>query len=123
MKDPILEVLIDLAESETEKPIEQDITLIVGGFLVSGYIISSKKYMDHHETTKRIYLAKEKIIAEDSAETPEPPDETYNFIHLRNAKYYLPGAKPIPGNISIYVRISLESVNGFSFGTLDYLRF
>lgn len=110
MKDVMLVSLIALAEAET--PIEHDVTLLVGGFLVSGSVMSFKKYLEHHQTTSGIGAAMEEI---DTA-NPEPPKKTYNFIHLRDAKYYLPGANPIPGNMSLIVRISLESVHGFSFG-------
>lgn len=61
----------------------------------------------------------EKFNAETPPETSETAEKTYNFIHLRDAKYYLPGVNPIPGNTSVYVRISLESVHGFSFGKLN----
>jgi hypothetical protein len=113
MKDLMLLALIAIAEGE--QPIEHDITLLVGGFLVSGFVISHEKYLQHHQITKEIALAIEKL----NAETPEPPEETRNFIHLRDAKFYLPGVKPIPDNMSVFVRIPLESVHGFSLGKLE----
>jgi hypothetical protein len=114
MKDPILIALIVLAESEDL--VEHDVTLLVGGFLVSGFVIGYEKYLQHHHTT----VGFGKIMEEFDAENPEPEpkEKTYNFIHLRNAKYYIPGAIPIPGNVDIYVRIPLEAVQGFSFGKL-----
>jgi hypothetical protein len=114
MKDFMLESLIILSEMKT--PIEHDVTLLVGGFLVSGFVISYKKYIEHHQTMKFIDSAIEKI----NARNPEALDESPEFIHLRDAKFYFPGANPIPGNMSIYVRIPLESVHGFSFGKLEF---
>lgn len=113
MKDVILVSLIVLAEAGNET--EHDVTLIVGGFLVSGYVISYKKYLEHHGTTKSIGLSLDKIIESE----PSPPEKTYNFIHLRDAKYFVPGNQPIPANMGIFVRIPLESVHGFSFGVLQ----
>ncbi len=46
-------------------------------------------------------------------------DTSPNFIHLRDAKYYVLGDNnPIPVNTGVFVRISLESIHGFSFGKL-----
>jgi hypothetical protein len=113
MKDVMLISLITLAEADP--PMEHDITLLVGGFLVSGFVISYEKYVHHHQTTAGI----ESAIKQFNADNPEPTEKTYNFIHLRDAKYYVPGANPIPGNMGVFVRISLESIHGFSFGKLE----
>lgn len=113
MKDIMLVALITLAEGE--QSIEHDVTLLVGGFLVSGLVISYEKYLQHHPITKEIGLAIEKF----NAETPEPSEKTHNFIHLRDAKYYFPGVKPVPENMSLFIRIPLESVHGFSLGRLE----
>jgi|GEM_PF-2849480 len=119
MKDAILTTLIALAETEKPAeegiPLELDITLLVGGFLVSGFIISYKKYMDHHPVTHGIESAKEQF----NAGSTETPEETYNYIHLRDAKFFHPGGQAIPNNQSIFVRIALDSIHGFSFGKLE----
>jgi len=52
MKDIMLISLVKLAMAET--PSEQDVTLVVGGFLVSGYVISYEKYVQHHQLTNTI---------------------------------------------------------------------
>lgn len=44
MKDILLGIIIDMAEKEAFP--EVDITLIVGGFVVSGYIISGKNSLN-----------------------------------------------------------------------------
>ena len=114
MKDVMLISLIALAEADP--PMEHDVTLLVGGFLVSGFVTSYEKYAQHHQTTAGI----ESAIQQAAADAPEPTEKTYNFIHLRDAKYYTPGAAPIPGNMGLFVRISLHSVHGFSFGKLEF---
>ncbi len=112
MKDLILLSLIISAEADP--PMEQDVTLLVGGFLVSGFVISYDKYVQHHETIATIESAIQKV----KAENPEPTEKTTNFIHLRDAKYYTPGGAPIPGNTGVFVRLSLESIRGFTLGSL-----
>jgi len=87
--------------------------------LVSGFVISYKKYTEHHQTIKAIDSVIEKFNAETPPETSETAEKTYNFIHLRDAKYCLPGVNPIPRKTSVYVRISLESVHGFFSGKLN----
>lgn len=114
MKDIMLVSLITLAAEEP--PIEHDVTLLVGGFLISGFVISYEKYVQHHPTTAGFESAIQQIQTEENLESTEYND---NFIHLRDAKYYVPGANPIPGNMGVFVRISLEAIQGFSFGKLE----
>lgn len=113
MKDVMLVSLIVAAEAP--EPIEQDITLMVGGFLVSGFVVSYEKYLTHHQMAAGIGEALNQVRESE----PELPEKTYNFIHLRDAKYYHMAGNPIPGNMGIFMRISLESVHGFSFGKLE----
>ena len=108
-------MLISLvAAAEAEPPIEHNVTLLVGGFLVSGLVVSYDKYVKHHQTTSGIDLAIKEIVGED----PEPNKKTYNYIHLCDAKYYIPGANPIPANMGAFVRIPVEAIQGFTFGKL-----
>jgi hypothetical protein len=117
MQDYLL--LLPILLSEKEPPTETDITLIVGGFLISGFVISAKKYWTHHPISEGF----DKAIAEMKAKAlPQEKEEAdtsiRNFIHLRDAQYYIPGQVPIPAEKGTYVRISLDSVLGFSFGRL-----
>ena len=120
MKDIMLISLITLAGAE--KPIEQDVTLIVGGFLVSGFVMSDENYVKRHQITESIEIAFEQLRKIPVPKGEEPTDDSPNFIHLRDAKYYTPGGNPIPGNMGVFVRIPLESVHGFSFGVLETLK-
>jgi len=119
--DIILWALISMAESEP--PIEHDVTLIVGGFLISGFVVSYENYLKHHVVTKMLDEKIQKCIAElpepsESVDSDEPQDNTPNYIHLRDAKCFTPGQNPIPGNMGVYYRIPLAHVQGFSFGLL-----
>lgn len=114
MKDPILVCLIALAE--LDPPDEHEVTLMTGGFLVSGTMISYQAYVQHNDLISRI----------DSFERKQLPgakdfdQNRFDFIHLRGAKYSGPDGKPLfSGDGPIFARISLDSVQGFFLGTLE----
>ncbi|TSK05952.1 MAG: hypothetical protein FPO08_14110 [Geobacter sp.] len=116
MKDAALVSIIKCAE--LEEPNEQDVTLLVGGFLVSGKVISFEKYSQHHPITESIAAAfdeADKALTEEQiAELGRP-----NFIHLSGAKYFIPGQQPIPNGDGVFARISLSAVHGFHLGSLQ----
>lgn len=129
MKDVILMALAGLAEIEPAADTESTraaegefgpgVTLLVSGMLVSGYIVSKKKYMGHHPIVTEIQRIREEHEAEmstpDDGESESPlPD----CIHLRDAKCFAAGGNPIPGNTGVFWRISLDAVQGFTFGVL-----
>jgi hypothetical protein len=122
MKDVLLMVLAHLAEEEPTaegKAFEPDVTLLVGGILVSGFVVSKKKYMEHHPIVARI----QKVCDEHKDEMPKADDEqsedlSPDFIHLRDARCFTPSGGPVPTNQGVFWRISLESVQGFHFGLL-----
>lgn len=117
MKDSILEMIVKLSESDS--PLETGITLIVDGFLISGYIVSKDNYMRHYPLTSTIEDALQEAFSKQSQEEEESQPNERNFIHLRDAKYFSPGQNPIPGDGTIYCRIPLEKVSGFNFGVLS----
>ncbi|ABI39286.1 conserved hypothetical protein [Shewanella sp. MR-4] len=116
MKDLILELVVKFSESES--PIETGITLLVDGFLVSGFIISKDKYMESNLITSTIDEGIRDFLLKNQKEEPLDNGER-NFIHLRDAKYFAPGQPPIPENEAIYCRIALAKVSGFNLGILQ----
>lgn len=118
MKDILLLTAIEIAEAE--EPVETDITLVVGGFLISGFVISAKKYFTHHPLSDEFNKVFERVKTEQAATegVRQEECEQRSFIHLRDAKYFTPGQNPIPGNIGVHCRVKIESVLGFSFGLL-----
>jgi len=118
MKDVMLLSLIAMAKSE--EPVEHDVTLIVSGFLVSGFIVSYENYVKHHSTLATVDAIITELRETSVPEGDEPLDDSPNYIHLRDAQYFVPGNEPIPGNTGVFVRIPLESVHGFTFGKLQY---
>ena len=120
MYDPLLEHIIDLAEADI--PGEAEVTLIVGGMLATGRVVSEETYMTHHALT-RAYLelddeSEEESDAEasdegdDEDEDDDDSDDEIVFVHLRNACAHAPGQPA--GGTGAYYRISLADVTGFS---------
>jgi hypothetical protein len=105
MDAALLLVAIELAEADS--PQETNVTLIVDGLLISGFITSEDQYLTHLANAKHL-----KEQQKSSQASPECP----NFIHLRDATYYQPGQKPNVDNIGSYTRVPFNAVIGFSFG-------
>lgn len=114
MYDPLLEHIIDLAEAET--PVEAHVTLVAGGILVTGHVVSEDKYMAHHALT-RAWLeqddeAEDESDVEPSAEGDEEDEEDDDFdddvayLHLRDAQ--------AAGGKLGFFRVALTDVSGFS---------
>lgn len=116
MHDPLLEHIIALAEEET--PVETEVTLMVGGMLITGRVIGYERYMSLHALT-RDYLQLETEGDEETGEDEGAEDEDDDafedeavFVHLRDARTHAPGQSP-GGLVGLY-RISLGDVSGFS---------
>jgi hypothetical protein len=111
-------------------------TLWTGGLLVSGTLVGVDDYFDGvaaaldevagsgRESLGAMFgtlgkQARDLIQAEDSesraTDTP-PPDPA--FIHLKNARTYLPTERPIPSGRGVWWRGRLESVDGWCLGEL-----
>jgi hypothetical protein len=109
------------------------ITLFVGGMLISGNVISNKEFRQNLTDTIRGNFEKnsddEKAFIENYLQYIAPQDEEKEnltqpietrYIHLRNAKIFNAGNKPIPFVDGFIWRGRLESIDGFSFGRLAY---
>lgn len=102
------------------------ITLTTHGFLISGEIISGREYFNSMA---------EKFIGEGNAirqffegvaesrysKSDKDDDDPKNtvFIHLRDARFYVPGQRGIPNNEGVFWRGKLSEISGFSFGSLS----
>ena len=112
-KDDILIQLTDFASSS--KNVEIDITMLVEGLLISGFVISTEKYMKHNTITD--------VFWEDTLKKGKVPhkhvDRAADYIYLRDAKYCHPGGPAIPGNDGVFMRVRLSSVSCFNFGHIS----
>lgn len=119
--DPILELLISMAEDGNPA----QITLNVGGWLISGYLIGYEEYMKTFmfgQIQKVIDEAREQLKAEGELEESSGNDQPHKcprFIHLKDAKFFQPGYHPIPGNEGVLWRGRLSAVDGFVYGVLQ----
>jgi hypothetical protein len=93
------------------------ITLLVGGFLVSGELVSGKRFFA--EALKLDEIGKR--LFPDVKEDEEPPASALtSYIHLRNARVFHPAGPAVPANEAIWFRVRLAEVAGFTIGFLAY---
>jgi hypothetical protein len=108
------------------------ITLLVDGFLVSGTLISGKKYFggfakdfaqgmadgggdgkqarESFAGFSKIYETK---VAGGETSIPGP-----SYVHLADAHFYDTNGKPVPANRGVWWRGRLSCVSGFTLGSL-----
>lgn len=124
MSDFILEMLVSMAETFQPKGADKggmQITLAVGGMLVSGQIISSKKYFQMFGDGF-IVDAIEKAKKEGRWE-PAQPDEmehaSEQYIHLAEARFWLTPQQWVPNSShGVLWRCRIDRVDGFNLGEL-----
>jgi hypothetical protein len=130
--DWFLQFLVDRVNGTT---VEIGITLQIGGLLVSGILVGGDKYFegfgediaaaksDDKESaeTHRTAFAKlgERYKQHPEAEGTEQNRPLPLFIHLKNAKFYSPGEKPIPANGGVWWRGRISEVSAFILGVLE----
>lgn len=98
-------VLLLLANAVNKGIPEVGITLNVGGLIISGTMISNKKYWDETQPAFRDML-------KESGEELDKPDEM-GYIHLRDAMFINAGEDPVPTS-GMWWRGKIKSVDGFS---------
>jgi hypothetical protein len=137
--DWLLGVLIRLVNSTEQRQIRLGIpvTLNVGGFLLSGYMIGGREYFEEFSRTVEEGLPDE-LVGEEGQEGVAAPfrrltdlyspeedvpegrlsQERFDFVHLRDARFFHPDSAPLPSNQGILWRCKLEAVDGFTLGLL-----
>ena len=122
-------------ENVIPRGVEFDVTLTVGGSIISGVLISGKTYFeelavmmeensngagDLSKTLADLWRPNGAVYAfekpDDAPEDWSPP--SIGYIHLRNARYFLSG-QPIPSAPGMLWRGKLSSVDGFSIGSFS----
>ena len=127
-RDWFLQNLVNLVNA---RDIKLGITLNVGGFLVSGLLVSGQKYFggfaedlgsnfDDPETRRGIEQAYAQIgdiytAGRSTGQTVSPP----NYLHLMQARFFNIGGHPIPGNNGVWWRARISGVSGFFLGMLN----
>ena len=116
MSDPVLEVIVKLAETGPE--IDIPVTLAVGGLLISGRVISREDYMQENWLTASIEEGIKQAMSETGEEAGNDNGHR-RFIHLRDVRYFSPGQSPTPSVGTVTCRIALAHVSAFHFGFLS----
>ncbi|MBJ7551867.1 gas vesicle accessory protein GvpU [Marinomonas ostreistagni] len=124
-KDWFLQDLIEIVNSGK---LAFDITLTVGGFLISGTLIGGQEYFEgfgeefsfglHGEAAEKVKKAFAKngqiYVSNTTTSHSMPP----NYIHLKNAHFFHTSGSPIPENRGVWWRGRVSEVSGFSLGAL-----
>ncbi|WCN13225.1 hypothetical protein GV054_09510 [Marinomonas mediterranea] len=118
--------LQDLIEITNSGKMTFDITLTVGGFLVSGTLVGGKEYFDGFgeefsfgldgEAAEKVKsaFAKNGLMYTETDAPAVPP----NYVHLKNARFFHTVGTPVPENRGVWWRGRVSEVVGFSLGAL-----
>ena len=137
-RDWLLEGLVSMVQGVERQGVELAVpaTLNVGGYLVSGYVISGKEYFeefaeliarglpDTFDEEGKQSITKSFNNLRSIYETTEDSVEDviaqggYNFVHLRDAMFLHPSGDRIPTESGMLWRTKLEAVDGFTLGIL-----
>lgn len=126
--DIFLQKLVSLVNTTK---VEMGISLNVGGLVISGTLFTGEEYFkifasDFSKGFEQ-FEEKEVSIIRKSLETwgdVYKNSEKINvddviYIHLKNAKFFVPGQKPIPSNAGVCWRGKISAVDGFTLGKLS----
>jgi hypothetical protein len=122
MRDIFIKIINSMSNAP-ESDLGYPFTFILSGCLVSGKVISFQKFIEENEAYSAILNT-----AKDGAKNLEPDEfseesveQLFNpkdeFIHLKDAKVYL-GVNPIPTKEGVYIRLAVDSIQGFSLGEI-----
>lgn len=124
--DAYLQAFIDIANQNN---VEFPITLFVRGTVISGQLVGGRDYFDglaialtegFGGPTKENLALVEDLVSWKQIYVPRPPDtkaDPIHYIHLRDARVFAPGQKPMP-EFGSWWRGRVSSVDGFHFGAL-----
>ncbi len=126
-RDWFLQNLVNMVNA---RDIELGITLNSGGFLVSGLLVSGKKFfgglgadLSVSFTDPEVRAGIEQSYAQigeiyaagRTGETAAPP----NYLHLMQARFFHTGGQPVPATDGVWWRGRISEVSGFFLGVLD----
>lgn len=127
-KDWFLQFVVNLANNNR---FELDITLTVGGFLVSGTLTGVRTYFDElgdyfagsfdsSETSEEVRGTFKQIGEQCSCVSPSEKTETPSYIHLKSARFYDAQGNSIGQNTpGVLWRGRISEVQGFAPGLIE----
>jgi hypothetical protein len=123
--DFLLQHLVSIANTTG---LSMGVTLTVGGVTISGQLTGGEEYfallkeamLTSTSNIEGVGEAFGKIFDKYAEIYTTPPEETDlpTFIHLKQAKMYLPGQAPMPSNGLLW-RGRISTVAGFSLGSFS----
>jgi hypothetical protein len=131
-QDWFLQTLVNMTNTGA---LEVGMTLLVGGFLVSGIMVGGAKYFEGFakefasgftdqalaEVLRTDISKWGEIVYKTNATqlkvTGQPLTPTM-YVHMREARFFNTAGNPIPGNRGVWWRGRLSEVSGFMIGTL-----
>ena len=125
-KDWFLQFLVNLANKNS---FELEVTLMVGGLLISGTLAGVRQYfddlgayfaapLDARENSTEVTETFKKIGDQCSCVSPSEQTETPSYIHLKDARFFDPRGNSIPGQKGTWWRGRISEVQGFAPGIL-----
>lgn len=125
-KDWFIQFLVNLANKDN---FELDITLTVGGVLISGTLTGVRNYFDElgeyfatpftsdHNGDEVSTIFKE-IGERCKCVSPAEQTETPSYIHLKNVTFFNSEGKPMADRSGVWWRGRISEIQGFSPGKL-----
>ncbi len=126
-KDWFLQFLVNLAN---RKHFELDLTLTVGGILISGTLVGVRQYFDDlsnyfagpftsGSNSDEIKDTFKKIGEQCTCVSSTEQTETPSYIHMKNVDFFNGQGKLLSGKEGIWWRGRLSEVQGFTPGRLS----
>jgi hypothetical protein len=126
--DWFLQSLVNIANTTA---LNFGVTLQVGGFLVSGVVVSGKAYFaamgqqiangyaqnpELATQMRKMFATFESAYPNGQGQADQPVPQ---FIHLQNARFFSTDSTPVPGNEGIWWRGRISEVSGVVIGILN----
>lgn len=126
-QDWFLQSLVNMV---TSGGLEIGLTLHVGGLLVSGLLVSGRRYFEGFgedfasaipdaEVAENIKSSYASLGASIYQTREEGTTNAPSYIHLQNAKFFSPNGNPLPANHGVWWRGRISEVQGFFLGNLS----
>lgn len=116
MPDPILKMLVglvDLWEKSDKDRGGVELTISVGGLLISGNLISRKTYMS------LLLDGGIQDVLDEAGIQETANDDGFEFLHLASVKFWNPGLNPahLGGDGAVW-RGRIDRIDGYFYGSI-----
>ncbi|MGH2341116.1 gas vesicle accessory protein GvpU [Segnochrobactraceae bacterium EtOH-i3] len=126
--------LIELIEDLASNNIEISITISIGGSIISGMLISGRKYFEEialavgSKSTQKgdicdvissVWKSKTSIYSKSENSSEDFELGEINYIHLKDARFHAPGQSSMPSGKGVLWRGKISSIDGFFIGSFN----